>query len=84
MGLGAFLAAQNEAQRIAAEARKAQNKHADGGAGGVVDREKVIAMLGEYGVRRETAECVVADLVADKDGAEKVCAIQLTAPRLSS
>ena len=63
MGLGAWLAAQTEAQRYDAEVEKLTTRNS----GAVIMHEEVVTFFEEYGVCRDKAKSVIEDLMRDED-----------------
>jgi len=63
MGLGAWLAAQTEAQRYDAEVERITTRDS----GAAIMHEEVVTLFEEYGVRKDNAHGVIEDLMRDQD-----------------
>jgi len=63
MGLGAWLAAQTETQRYDAEIDRFTARNS----GAVIMHEEVVTLFEGYGVRKESAQGVIEDLMRDQE-----------------
>jgi len=73
MGLGCWLAAQTEAQRYEAEVERIKARDS----GAAIMHEEVLALFEEYGVRMESAQGVIDDLMHDQEMWLKVSTLLL-------
>jgi len=73
MGLGAWLAAQTESQRYDAEIDKFTARNS----GAAIMHEEVLTLFEGYGVRKESAQGVIEDLMHDQEMWLKVSTVLL-------
>lgn len=73
MGLGAWLAAQTEAQRYDAEVDRLTARNS----GTTIMHEEVVTLFEEYGVRKDRAQGVIEDLMHDQEMWLKVSTLLL-------